>query len=182
MISSRLVTHHFRGQPWRCPLTGGAGHAGGSHPGSDRSHRDRPILADATPRSTRPGRSFVKLDPVPARSRVLAAVLVVVTGARVALAPSHGDADRRPCAAVTTTWIEPVSGSLRICSGNRALIGGCHVSCDLPAGRARAGGRGREPAGSDKSFEPHTARVAGRATWLTSVTSVRQHGSLLSSR
>ena len=31
------------------------------------------------------------------RSLVLAAVLVVVTGARVALAPSHGDADRRPC-------------------------------------------------------------------------------------
>ena len=30
------------------------------------------------------------------RSLVLAAVLVVVTGARVALAPSHGDADRRP--------------------------------------------------------------------------------------
>jgi hypothetical protein len=30
------------------------------------------------------------------RSLVLAAVLVVVTGARVALVPSYGDADRRP--------------------------------------------------------------------------------------
>ena len=31
------------------------------------------------------------------RSLVLAAVLVVVPGARVALAPSHRGADRRPC-------------------------------------------------------------------------------------
>jgi Na+-transporting methylmalonyl-CoA/oxaloacetate decarboxylase beta subunit len=37
-------------------------------------------------------------------SLVLAAVLVVVTGARVALAPSHGDADRHALAPVTTTW------------------------------------------------------------------------------
>jgi hypothetical protein len=38
------------------------------------------------------------------RSLVLVAVLVVVMGVRVVLAPSHRDADR--ClAAVTTTWI-----------------------------------------------------------------------------
>jgi hypothetical protein len=63
-----------------------------------RIFHQRPV----TP-TTQRGRSPIEGTTTPnptlllPRSLVLAAVLVVVTGARVALAPSYGDADRRPC-------------------------------------------------------------------------------------
>jgi hypothetical protein len=61
------------------------------------------------------------------RSLVLAAVLVVLPGARVALAPSHRDAGRR-LAAVTTTWI--LSGRGNVAAG--------HLMCSRAEGQVCA--------------------------------------------
>jgi len=78
------------------------------------------------------------------RSLVLAAVLVVVTGAMVAVAPSHRDAEGA-IAAVTTTWIlkrprEWVASHL-ICSRMQFPARICNLSVGVPDRRVLVHGR-----------------------------------------